>query len=59
MVLCILVPQFASLLAQLYLARPLLGATSKSKVGTYAPFYSLTWMIFDPMHSCATVRDLC
>ena len=37
----------------------LMGAPAKSKVSTGAPSYALTWMIFDPVHSCATVHALC
>jgi hypothetical protein len=36
-----------------------MGAPAKSKVSTGAPSYALAWMIFDPVHSCATVCALC
>ena len=40
-------------------ARRLMGAPAKSKVSTGAPSYALAWMIFDPVHCCATIRTLC
>lgn len=36
----------------------LMGAPAKSKVSTGAPYYALSWMISDPVHSCASVRAL-